>query len=303
MDDLIGRLLAEKPKVQEKEEPEASELSLTQTDSQDSGGGWLTNKSLTGKKKTKMLKCYDTQIPKGLTPSKLVWARNDRFSKKAAHGTLARNWFPARLCDDQEGMFMKLADGDWPIPEDKVLVEWIDINKEEPSNHQKEVRWAWDIIPYDADVTEVRSHSIHNSPKDRGNNKDKDEEQKSQKKSTPASSSKMAQGILADMYNNSTSSNSASKPQQIRLDFVKKSDSNANRNNANNANNANNSNSNSNSNEVQPQAQVVKKNSWNLESELNLNSYLHARYSADQARHLFEGIMNKAKNMLKYVNM
>ena len=87
MDDLLGRLMADKPKDAEPAES-SSDLSQTQADSQDSEGGWLTNKSLSGaKKKTKMLECYDTAIPKDLQASKLVWARNDRFSKKALKGS------------------------------------------------------------------------------------------------------------------------------------------------------------------------------------------------------------------------
>ncbi len=198
MDDLFDQLLADKPKPKV-EEPESQTLT-EQSSSQDSKE-WIKTGIGSAKKAHKsLIECFNTEIPKELDPSNLVWAKNDRFSNKAlkVKNSGYRNWFPARLCEEQEGMFLDLGE-DWPIPSDKRLVEWININKEEPVNKQKEVRFAKDIIPYCDDVCEVRTSanspkSLANSPKDRRKSVEKDNNEK-----TPASASSIAKGIMAQV--------------------------------------------------------------------------------------------------------
>ena len=53
---------------------------------------------------------------------KLVWANNPWF--KGYLGKLGR-FFPARICNDQEGAVVAIDPKFWPIPEDRVLIQYI----------------------------------------------------------------------------------------------------------------------------------------------------------------------------------
>jgi hypothetical protein len=120
-----------------KEDPEIS--------SQDQA--WLTSGPDKKSASNVTVEFWDTKIQAKIHPSKLVWAKNNYF--KGNGGTT--NHFPARICDDHEGMYLSLDE--WPIPEDKRLVEFLSIPKRHPSTPQKLVVMWKDIVPYHARVS------------------------------------------------------------------------------------------------------------------------------------------------------
>ena len=153
---------------QEEAETHTSESQET-VDSTGKGGPW--HQHLVSDTKDKVAvprdnEFWDTKIQDKIHPDNLVWARNHYYSNKSAKtkGKFS-NWttfMPARVCDNSEGMYVEL-NGQWPIPDNLRLIEFINAPKEHPKIPEKFLVEASDIIPFHENVNRCRL-SPANSP-------------------------------------------------------------------------------------------------------------------------------------------
>jgi hypothetical protein len=142
-----------------KEEPESKgKGDESQSQDTDEGAAWiLGDSSKAGSTRIKgteqsdaevLANLRDTKIRDDITLDRLVWCKNNYF-KKRGKGEVGP-WFPARICDHKEGLMMKL--NEWPIPDDQILVEFINAPKTEPACPRMFLEKRADSMPFNESV-------------------------------------------------------------------------------------------------------------------------------------------------------
>ncbi len=203
--DLLDELLAA-PIIKTVPKEEMIDTQSQTQDSQASNDdGWLDGNSGNGvgsflKNKKGPPELWDTTIQKRVHPDNLVWARNNYYSMKGMKRNHGHPWFPARVCEDHEAMYIKLEKWQWPIPQDLRLIEFIDIPKQDPATPEKFLVSVNEIIPYYENV-QVHIHNAHsNSQANSPNSKNGTSSSSNSKKSSPSVGSvmhKAAQQVLS----------------------------------------------------------------------------------------------------------
>jgi hypothetical protein len=159
--DLLDLLLAAPPKSESPEkdvEDLALKISDSQESSQDMGGSWIQGGSGKEDESSKKvnIEFWDTKIKPRVHPDRLVWAKNNWYSGKKFESKTVARYFPARVCDDDEGMYLKI---EWPIPSHLRLIEFINIPKNNPATPEKLLVDIKDIIPFHENTRNNKSNT------------------------------------------------------------------------------------------------------------------------------------------------